>query len=150
MSAVRFWIGVASKDHVARGVAGGFCQLGHGKVSALKRMAVDDWLIYYSGKKSLDSEEPYQQFTAIGQIIGAAPYVYEMSTDFKPYRRDIAFQKANDAPIRPMLESLSFIKDVKRWGYAFRFGHFEIQRADFDLIARAMLGEAPAACEITR
>ena len=31
----RYWIGVASRDHVARGVAGGFCQLGHGKASAV-------------------------------------------------------------------------------------------------------------------
>jgi hypothetical protein len=143
MDTPRYWIGVASKDHVARGVAGNFCQLGHGKVSALKKMAVGDWLIYYSGKKSLESEEPYQQFTAIGQITGAAPYVYEMAPNFMPYRRDIVFRKANDAPIRPMLESLSFIKDTKHWGYSFRFGHFEIQRADFELITRAMLGNVP-------
>ena len=43
----RFWIGVASREHVRLGVAGGFSQLCHGKAHPLKRMAVGDWLIYY-------------------------------------------------------------------------------------------------------
>ena len=34
----RYWIGVASRDHVMRGVAGGFCQLGHGKAAPVKRL----------------------------------------------------------------------------------------------------------------
>ena len=39
----RFWIGVASKEHVKLGVAGGFSQLCHGKAQPLKRMAVSEW-----------------------------------------------------------------------------------------------------------
>ena len=42
---MRYWIGVASKDHVSRGVDGGFCQLCHGKAQPLKRMASGDWII---------------------------------------------------------------------------------------------------------
>jgi len=33
---MRYWIGVASKNHVALGVAGGFCQIAHGKAAPLK------------------------------------------------------------------------------------------------------------------
>ena len=139
----RYWIGVASKDHVARGVAGGFCQLGHGKAAPLTRMASGDWIVYYSSKVSLERDEPCQQFTALGQIVGAVPYLFDMSPSFAPYRRDVKFSKSTDAPIRPMLGALSFIKDKSRWGYAFRFGHFEIQRADFERIATAMLGQVP-------
>jgi hypothetical protein len=31
MGQTLYWIGVALKDHVLKGVAGGFCQLCHGK-----------------------------------------------------------------------------------------------------------------------
>ena len=66
-----------------------------------------------------------------------------MSPDFMPYRRDIRYLEAKNAPIRPLLDGLSFIKDKSKWGYAFRFGHLEISRADFELIATDMLGFIP-------
>ena len=34
----RFWIGVASRDHVNIGVKGGFIQLNHGKQAAVRRL----------------------------------------------------------------------------------------------------------------
>jgi hypothetical protein len=34
----RYWIGVASKEHVQRGVLGGFAQVCHGKAGPLNRM----------------------------------------------------------------------------------------------------------------
>ena len=88
--------------------------------------------------------EPYQKFTAIGEVTGSEVYQFEMFPGFVPFRRDIHFIEANDVPVRPLLEHLSFIKDPQRWGYAFRFGHLEISRADFELIANAMLGYIPA------
>jgi hypothetical protein len=139
----RYWVGVASKDHVARGVAGGFCQLGHGKSAPLKRMAAGDWIAYYSSKISLEGGEPCQEFTALGKIVGDEVYAFEMAPGFVPFRRDVKFEKAKAASILPMIEWLSFIKDPKRWGYPFRFGHFEMSREDFELIARAMLSRVP-------
>ena len=65
---MRYWIGVASRDHVARGVAGGFCQLCHGKAQPLQRMSAGDWIIYYSPKEEFDGNTPCQRFTAIGEI----------------------------------------------------------------------------------
>ena len=139
----RYWIGVASKDHVLRGVAGGFCQLCHGKAQPLKRMAVGDWIIFYSPKEQFETASPYQQFTAICEVIGAGVYTFEMFPGFVPNRRDIRFLKATDTPIRPLLAQLSFIKDKRKWGYAFRFGHIEIPKSDFNLIATQMLGHIP-------
>ncbi len=140
---MRYWIGVASKEHVGLGVEGGFCQLCHGKAQPLKRMAAGDWIIYYSPKEQFEGKEPCQKFTAIGQVVGKEVYTFEMFPGFVPYRRDIRFLKANDAPIRPMLERLSFIKDKSKWGSAFRFGHLEIPKSDFELIATEMLGHVP-------
>lgn len=141
----RYWIGIASKEHVKTGVAGGFCQLCHGKAQPLKRMAVGDGLIYYSAKERFGEDALCQQFTAIGEVVGSEVYQFEMFPGFVPYRRDIRFFEARDISIRPLIARLSFIKDKTYWGYAFRFGHLEIPRADFDLIAAEMLPDKSAA-----
>jgi predicted RNA-binding protein len=141
VASTRYWIGVVSKTHVERGVSGGFCQLCHGKAAALKRMEKGDWLIYYSQKIDFDGDEIYQRFTAIGRVIDDTAHEFAMSKDFVPFRRDIEYRQVRHTPVRPLLERLSFIKDTKRWGCAFRFGHFEIQKTDFDVIATAMLGK---------
>lgn len=141
---MRYWIGVASEDHVARGVAGGFCQLCHGKAQPLRRMSRGDWIIYYSPKLKFEENLPSQKFTAIGEVTGDEVYPFEMFPGFVPHRRDIRFLKCEAAAIRPLLEELSFITDRSRWGYAFRYGHLEIPRQDFECIARQMLGRVPA------
>lgn len=136
----RYWIGVASKEHVKIGVAGGFSQLCHGKAQPLKRMAVGDGLIYYSSK--FGANRLCQQFTAIGTVIGSDVYSYEMFPGFVHYRRDIQFIDAQDVAIRPLIETLSFIKDKTRWGYELRYGHLQIPQEDFELVAAAMLNTA--------
>lgn len=139
----RYWIGVASREHVRLGVAGGFCQLCHGKARPLQRMAVGDWIVYYSPKLRFGEAAPCQAFTAIGEVVGAVVYPFEMAPGFVPFRRDIRFLEATETPIRPLLDRLSCIRDKARWGYAFRFGHLEIPQTDFDLIAEAMLRQVP-------
>lgn len=136
---MRYWMGVASKDHVARGVQGGFCQLCHGKAQPLKRMEQGDWIIYYSPKEYFGGDQGCQQFTAIGRVTGESVYQYEMAPGFIPSRRDIQFLPAQAVDIRPMIHQLQFIQNKARWGYAFRFGHFEISQADFELISAKML-----------
>lgn len=139
----RFWIGVASREHVKMGVAGGFSQLCHGKAQPLRRMAVGDWLIYYSPQEKFGEKLPCQRFTAIGEVVGSEVYPFEMFPGFVPHRRNIRFLDADDTPICPLIERLAFIHDKRHWGYAFRYGHLEIPQADFTLIAAAMCGQAP-------
>ncbi|MGZ3236378.1 MAG: EVE domain-containing protein [Burkholderiaceae bacterium] len=141
--APHYWIGVASHDHVKRGVAGNFCQLCHGKAQPLKRMSVGDWLIYYSPKEQFEGNIACQQFTAIGQVVGANVYPFEMFPGFVPHRRDIHFHAAQAIPIRPLIDQLAFINNKNKWGSAFRFGHIEITKQDFELIAFNMLGSMP-------
>lgn len=140
----RYWIGVASREHVRLGIAGGFCQLCHGKAQPLRRMSMGDWIVYYSPGERFREAAPCQKFTAIGEVVGADTYPFDMAPGFVPYRRDIRFLDAADVPIRPLLDRLSFIADKNRWGYAFRFGHLEIPEPDFKLIATEMLGYDPA------
>ena len=57
----RYWIGVASADHVAFGVAGGFMQLNHGKAAPLRRVSAGDWIIYYAPQQTLGCLKQRQQ-----------------------------------------------------------------------------------------
>jgi len=136
---MKYWVGLASKEHVKAGVEGGFCQLCHGKAYPLKRMAVGDWVVFYSSKDKFKQKMPCQKFTAIGQVAGEEVYAFEMTKNFTAFRRDIQFKDANEVDIRPLISDLSFIPDKKHWGYPFQSGHFEINKQDFQRVATAML-----------
>src|SRR5215831_4564973 len=88
----QFWIGVVSREHVLRGVAGGFAQLGHGKSAPLKRMRANDGFIYYSPRLSYPDGAPYQRFTAIGIVETGEVYQRDMGGGFVPYRIDVKYR----------------------------------------------------------
>lgn len=136
---MKFWIGVASLEHVLVGEKDGFCQLCHGKSTPLTKLKQDDFIIYYSPKRIMSKKEPYQMFSAIGQIKNDTLYQVQMSNDFHPFRKDVAFLKCTHVPIKPLIDKLTFIKNKTRWGYPFRYGYFEIVKEDFLLIANSML-----------
>lgn len=136
---IKYWIGVASLDHVQKGMEGGFCQLCHGKEKPLKRMQKGDWIIYYSPKKSLGGNEPVRAFTAIGRVKDDCVYTFQMTENFIPFRRDVDFYKeAKAVSIYDVLEHLEFVESKSKYGYKFRFGHFEISKHDFLYIAEKM------------
>ena len=135
----KYWIIVASKDHVQKGLAEGFAQACHGKAAPLKRMKKDDFIIYYSSKQTMNQPEKCQEFTAIGQVADEETYSFQMSEDFCPSRRNIEFFKSEAVSILPLINELEFIQNKKSWGYPFRFGFFEINEHDFDLISQQMM-----------
>lgn len=134
----RYWIGVVSREHVKTGEFGGFCQLCHGKDTPVRRMSPGDWLIYYSPREKMRGGEPVQAFTAIGQIKPGEPYTHNMGNGFTPTRRDVDYKPAREAPIRPMLDDLSFTTNQRNWGMIFRRGVFEVPVEDLKFIASAM------------
>ena len=135
---MRCWVNTISRDHVQLGVVGGFTQAGHGKASGLKRLSAGDSLVFYSPKTSLHDGTPLRAFTAIGRVADDQLYRAELARGFRPWRRNVEFSACVEAPIAPLIDELSFIKDKRRWGYVFRFGLFEIPCADFELIKTAM------------
>ena len=139
----RYWVGVVSREHVQRGVAGGFAQVCHGKERHLRRLQAGDWLIYYSPTTQRGEGDTVQSFTAIGKVTDDIIYTHAMSETFVPFRRNVAYLPARDASIRPLLPHLSFTRERERWGYVFRTGLFEIDRQDFEVIADAMGVTAP-------
>ena len=131
------WIAVASAEHVRRGRTQGFMQVSHGKEAPLKRIRAGDGVFYYSPTTVLGEKDGLQSFTAIGTVKEGEPYRADMGS-FKAYRRDVAWAKAEEAPIRPLLDQLSFTAAKANWGYQLRFGLFAISESDFRLIAKAM------------
>ena len=139
MTERHFWIGVVAKDHVDRAVAGGYAQLNHGKAGPLERMRAGDGFAFYSPRTSHPHGEPLQAFTAIGRVRSAA--VYQGPTEAegaRPFRLDVEYLPAHDAPVKPLLETLTFIRSKTHWGAAFRFGVVRVPAADFGVIAAAM------------
>lgn len=139
MNQTRYWIGVASKEHVHIGTKGGFAQFCHGKLGPAKKLSKGDWVILYSSKERFGEPTLCQEFTAIGQVIDAEPNQVEQFPGLKPYRRKIRYHKSHAVNIRPLIAELSFIRNKARWGMAFRFGFLEISEGDFGTIAARML-----------
>ena len=137
-SSHRHWIAVASAEHVQRGRDAGFMQVCHGKAAPLKRVQPGDRVVYYSPTRVFRGKDKLQAFTAIGVVDCSDPYQVEMSANFCPFRRDVAWFDAREAPIAPLLESLEFTAGKARWGGALRFGLLAISAHDFAVIGKAM------------
>lgn len=134
----KYWIAVASKEHVLRGQKEGIMQVCHGKQNPLKRIKAGDWIIYYSPTELFGHKTPCRKFTAIGRIKDGEPYQFKMSDDFIPWRRDVDFAPSHDASIEPLIDDLSFIKNKKQWGFIFKYGLVSIPQDDFKIIASSM------------
>lgn len=138
---MKYWIIVASKDHLQRGMIGGFVQANHGKAAPLKRMHAGDWVIFYSPKLEFEKPEKLQCFTTICKLIDDDIYQHDMGGGFVPFRRNAEFLPARDVSILPLINDLTFIKDKIHWGAPFRFGTLQIPEEDFRLIAEKMVDD---------
>jgi hypothetical protein len=136
----RYWIGVVSKDHADKAIAGGFAQLNHGRAGGLERMHAGDGFAFYSPRDAHPGGAPLQAFTAIGRVRSGVVYQAEAEADdgFHPFRLDVDYLPAAPAPIRPLIEPLTFIRSKAHWGAAFRFGIVRVSSEDFARIAQAM------------
>ena len=79
-----------------------------------------------------------ETLTAIGIVRDRAPYQAEMGNGFRPFRRDVAWLDAREAPIAPLLDWLDFTGGSPGWGYRLRFGLLPISDHDLRVIAAAM------------
>lgn len=147
----RNWIAVASAEHARRGrdqahSAGGpagFMQVCHGRRAPLCRVAPGDRIAYYAPALTMGGKDGLQSFVSIGTVLPGVPYAVDLGAGFVPYRRDVHYLPARDAPIAPLLDALDFVEDRQRWGARFRFGLFEVSTHDMRLVAQAM--DAPLA-----
>ena len=134
----KYFLICASQDHVRKGLEGGFAQAGHGRKDFMTKPSKGDWIVFYSSKDNFENGKPLQKFTAIGQVIDDEPYQPNAHSNFKPYRRNVAFKKSHEADIRPLVEKLAFVKNKKRWGFYLISGFRELSKEDFEVIQHAM------------
>jgi hypothetical protein len=135
------WIAVASAEHARRGCAEavrGYMQVCHGKCAPLKRVQPGDRVAYYAPATTMSGNDRLQSFVAIGVVLPGEPYGFDMGGGFVPFRRNVAYVPAREAPIAPLLDHFDFVEDRNRWGYQFRFGLFMVTDADMRCIANAM------------
>ena len=136
----KYWIAVASAEHARRGKAG-FMQVNHGKKAPLQRIRAGDGVTYYSPALTMGGKDRLQSFVTIGRVRDEELYQGVMGGDFVPWRRNVDYIEAAEAPIAPLLDKLDFTRGNRNWGYQMRFGLFEISAHDFGVIAEAMGAE---------
>ena len=135
----KYWIGVASKDHIDIGVEGGFMQLCHGRLAPLKKINKDDRILYYSPNRIYKKKDKLQSFTACGTVTDNNIYKVKIGEEFEPWRRDVKFDKdIKPVKIKPIINELSFIKNKDKWGVYFRSGIIEIKKEDYEVIIREL------------
>ncbi|WP_457418835.1 EVE domain-containing protein [Roseateles sp. P5_E7] len=141
------WIAVASATHARRGCAergAGYMQVCHGKAAPLRRVKPGDRIAYYAPTVTMGGTDKLQAFVSLGLVKPGEPYAFDMGGGFVPFRKDVDYVPACEAPIAPLLDHFEFVQDRARWGYAFRFGLFAISDHDMRLIADAMRADVDA------
>jgi hypothetical protein len=129
---------VVSKQHVMRGVKGGFAQVCHGKQAPLLKMKEGDGFVYYSPRIEMGGTEFCKSFTAIGIIKSDNVYQVEMAPDFHPYRIDIDYIPCRELPLDNVFDQLE-LTAKKSWGMQLLRGLVEISEADFRVIEKGMV-----------
>ena len=114
---MRYWINTISRDDVQSGPSA--------VEPRLKRASKGDVVIFYSPRTGIHSGEQVQRFTGIAEVIAESPH-------------QATFVASTEAPVRPLIDSLDFIRNKKSWGVTFRRGFFEIAESDYQKIAAAM------------
>ncbi len=138
---MNYWIIVASRDHLMRGVEGALSGKSWKKGLLWPVCRLVTACFFYSPKERYGFAQPLQQFTAIGQVKDDDIYQAEVSPDFKAYRRDVVFFPCKPVAIRPLVARLTFIANKSAWGFVFRQGFFGIPEDDFTLLSKLMLND---------
>ncbi len=131
-----YWMATISHEHVKKGVKEGIFQVCHGKIGPLSRLKKGDGIIIYSPKEQFLGSVPCQEFTALGEVVDEEIYQVDMGDGFTPFRRRVRYdEKFSNVPIKPLINSLSFITNKSSWGMAFRYGLLKIPKEDFIIIS---------------
>jgi len=133
---VSAWLGVVSKAHVQRGVAGGFAQVCHGKAPPLRRMKRGDWLVYYSPSIEMGGP-PLRAFTALGQLDDDQVFSFDMGGGFVPFRRRVRYLPTSEVSLDDVKQKLELCASP-HWSMALRRGLLPLSQQDLSTLAEAM------------
>src|SRR3546814_2389529 len=66
----RYWIVVASADHIRTAVDGHFVQAGHGRRAPVETFHHGDWVACYAPRERMSAGATVQAFKAVGAVVG--------------------------------------------------------------------------------
>lgn len=134
----RNWLAVASAEHVARGIAGGFMQVCHGKNAPLRRLAAGDRVAYYSPGPVMGGPASLKCITAYGVVADDELEQVEMFPGFRPWRRRVRWISGRRVPVGQLRADPRFALAGEGWGAKLRYGLLALDPASMDMIAAAM------------
>jgi hypothetical protein len=140
MDTRHYFVIIASRERVTAAATGSYIEISQGRASPLERLREGDLVVFYSPRETDPGGAALQQFTAVAQV-GAGPVFAgepRHESAERPFRRVAHYWQAEQAPIRPLLDALDFIRDKKHWGVSLRHGFVQMSAADFRHIAQAM------------
>ncbi|MDO8497409.1 MAG: EVE domain-containing protein [bacterium] len=133
----KYWINVLQKEKVVKAVGEGIMEF-PGIDARVNTMEKDDWVIFYSPREDMAGTIKLQTFSAIGQIADDTMFLVENSPGVQAYRRKVNYLKVKEAPLIPLIQHLSCIRNKKHWGVVFKMDLIQISKEDFELISKAM------------
>ena len=133
----QYWIAVVARDRAERARAGGFAELTGGRVGILELLRAGDGFLTYAPRATEVRGEAVQAFVTLGFVRDGTLERAE-GEGGPAFRVKVDYLDAAPAPVRPLLDELTFIRNRQHWGAAFRFGALRIAAADFARIAAAM------------
>ena len=141
----RYWIAVVARDRAERARADGFAELNGGRAGMLELLRAGDGFVTYAPRATEDRGEPVQAFITLGFVCdGTLQHVADAAGSLV-FRMRIDYLDGAPAPVKPLLDELTFIRNRQHWGAAFRFGALRIGAVDFARIAAAMGCALPTA-----
>ncbi len=133
----RYVIGVVHRRQAEMAKAAGIVAFSHGREAPVRNLSAGDRVILYAPRTDFDGDT-VQAFVAHAVVTGDAPEFREFAPGMEAWCRAARFDDVTEAPVRPMLGDLSFVKNPRHWGMAFRQGKFAIPESDYRRIAAAM------------
>lgn len=137
MTEHRYWIGVASTDHVDAAVEKSVFGFGPGHHADADRPAKGDWIAYYSPTTGGDDGEPVRRITAVARLEDEASQEGDADGDAPTWTRKAHYYHHDTADIYDLLPRFSFIKDQAHWGVHFHRSLLEVTKDDMAAIAHA-------------
>ena len=131
------WLGVASAEHVRRGVSLSIAQIGRGKRAGLARMSAGDTLVYYSSLEHSGDALPVREFTAPGVV--ADDVIWQGAEgSFKPFRRRVDYVPVEPIALETVRSRLQ-LASSPNWGYQLRQGLIPLDPLDLVVLREVMM-----------
>lgn len=132
---MKHWIAVISYEHALLASKMNILQVCHGKKGPLTATRAGDEVFIYCPRTEMLNGKELKLIAFRCNFLDDQIYQYEQTPTFKPFRKDVIFDK-NFVP--------AYIKDVTgleliqnpHWGMLARRGFFEISQHDADLLKK--------------